>query len=190
MILVERSDQIETLVENTRTGKNLFIEGVFMQSEVKNRNGRIYPKGVLERALDAYNNNYVIERRALGELNHPEDRAQVDPAEACILIESLYWQGNDIVGKAKVLSTPKGQIVKGLLEGGWKGGVSSRATGSVKRMDEANVVQSDLQLWAVDVVDGPSAPSAFVNSLYEQHKHQLGKTLVEYINSLKLNRGY
>jgi hypothetical protein len=161
-----------------------------MQSEVKNRNGRIYPKAVLEKALHQYNANYVLERRALGELNHPEDRAQVDPTEACIIIESLSWHGNDIVGKARVLTTPKGQIVKSLLEGGWKGGVSSRATGSLKRVDEANIVQPDLQLWAVDVVDGPSAPSAYVNSLYEQHNAQLSIALVEYINSLKINKGF
>lgn len=185
MLLLERSDQIEVLVENSKVGKNMFIEGVFMQAEVKNRNGRVYPKSVLEKALNIYNENYVLQSRALGELNHPADRAQADPAEACILIESLSWHKNDIIGKAKVLSTPKGQIVKGLLEGGWKGGVSSRATGSTKRVDEANVVQPDLQLWAVDVVDGPSAPSAYVQSLYEQQQN-LSKFLQEYIHSLKL----
>jgi hypothetical protein len=185
MILIERSNQTELLVEETAQGRQLYIEGCFMQAEVKNRNGRMYPKAVLEKALDMYVSQYVNERRAIGELNHPADRAQADPAEAAILIDSLYWEGNDIIGKAKVLSTPKGQIVKGLLEGGWKAGVSSRATGSVKRIGESNVVQPDLTLWAVDVVDGPSAPDAFVSSLYEQ-SNNFNKYLQEYILSLKL----
>jgi hypothetical protein len=185
MILIETVNNTELLVENTPEGKQLYIEGCFMQSEVKNRNGRIYPKAVLEQAVDSYINNFVKERRAIGELNHPADRAQADPAEAAILIDSLYWKGNDVFGKAKVLSTPKGQIVKGLLEGGWKAGVSSRATGSVKTISGTPVVQPDLKLWAVDVVDGPSAPDAFVKQLYEQQEH-FSKHLLEFIKSIKL----
>jgi hypothetical protein len=185
MILIETVNNTELLVENTAEGKQLYIEGCFMQSEVKNRNGRIYPKAVLEQAVDSYINNFVKERRAIGELNHPADRAQADPAEAAILIESLYWNGNDVIGKAKVLSTPKGQIVKGLLEGGWKAGVSSRATGSVKTISGTPIVQPDLKLWAVDVVDGPSAPDAFVKQLYEQQEH-FSKHLLEFIKTIKL----
>jgi len=185
MLLIERSSNIETLVENTTEGKQMFIEGCFMQADVKNRNGRIYPKSVMEKALDDYVRDYVNERRAIGELNHPEDRAQADPKHAAILIESLSWNGNDIIGKARVLNTPNGQIVKGLLEGGWKAGVSSRATGSVTKKENANIVGSDLKLYAVDVVDGPSAPDAFVKTLYESHQN-FNKYLVEYIMSLNL----
>jgi hypothetical protein len=185
MILIERTSQTELLIEETAQGRQLYIEGVFMQSDVKNRNGRIYPKAILEAATNRYINEYVKTNRALGELNHPADRAQTDPAEAAILITELSWKGNDVVGKAKVLNTPKGQIVKGLLEGGWNAGVSSRATGSVKRVNGILEVQSDLQLFGVDCVDGPSAPDAFVNSLYESQEH-FTKYLQEYIRSIKL----
>jgi hypothetical protein len=185
MILIEHLPKTETLTEQTAEGKNLYIEGIFLQAEVKNRNGRVYPKSILESALDAYQRNFINESQAIGELNHPENRAQPDPAEACIIIESLSWHGNDIIGKAKVLNTPRGLVVKGLLEGGWRAGVSSRATGSVKLKEGTNFVQPDLVLYAVDVVNNPSAPDAYVKSLYEQNQN-VTKYILEYIKSLKL----
>jgi aryl-phospho-beta-D-glucosidase BglC (GH1 family) len=166
-LLIETSAQVETLVENTKEGgKQLNSEGICAQADVKNGNGRIYPKPIMEKAVQEYVTEYVQKRRALGELNHP-DRPYPDPAEGAILIESLSWQGNNVVGKAKVLNTPKGLIVKGLLEGGFNMGVSTRGLGSLIDNNGIKVVQDDLQYTAVDCVDNPSAPNAYVNPLME-----------------------
>lgn len=165
-LLIERSDDVSVLTEQTEAGKQLFIEGVFAQAEVRNGNGRLYPKAVLEKAVDQYQEKYISKRRALGELNHPE-RPFADPAEAAFLIESMTWQGNSVIGKAKVMNTPKGQIVKALLESGFNLGVSTRGLGSLKESNGLKVVQSDLMLTAVDGVDGPSAPDAYVTALTE-----------------------
>lgn len=165
-LLVEHSDNIEVLTEQTEDGKKLYIEGIFAQASIRNGNGRIYEKHIMEKAMGEYVDKYVSKRRALGELNHP-DYPTVDPAEACIRITELDWQGNDVYGKALVLNTPKGQIVKGLLEGGFNMGVSTRALGSLKEKNGAKYVQDDLMFTAVDCVDNPSAPDAYVNALSE-----------------------
>lgn len=165
-LLYESSFQVESLTENTPLGKQLYIEGIFAQAEVKNGNGRIYPISVMEKAVAQYNENYVSKRRALGELNHPP-RPFADPAEAAILIESFQMEGNNVIGKAKVLNTPKGQIIKGLLEGGFNLGVSTRGLGSLLEKNGAKVVQSDFMMTATDAVDMPSGPDCYVNSLYE-----------------------
>lgn len=165
-LLIEASHEVEVLHEATDSGKKMFIEGIFAQAEVKNGNGRWYSKGILEAAVDAYNTNFVSRRRALGELNHP-DRPFADPANAAILIESLTWDGNNVIGKARVLPTPQGQIVSGLLEGGFNMGVSTRGLGSLKESGGMKHVQSDLMLTAIDAVDNPSAPNAYVRQLFE-----------------------
>lgn len=174
-LLVESSDQIEVLTEQTDQGKQLYIEGIFAQAERKNGNGRIYERHVMEKAMDKYINEYVSKRRALGELNHP-DYPTVDPAEACIRITELKWDGNDVYGKALVLNTPKGQIVKGLLEGGFNMGVSTRALGSLKEKNGVKYVQDDLMFTAVDCVDNPSAPDAYVNTLSECKKWMINES--------------
>jgi hypothetical protein len=166
-LLVESSDSIEVLTEQTDQGKQLYVEGIFAQANKVNGNGRLYERRVMENAMDKYINEYVSKRRALGELNHPADRPMVDPAEAAILISELKWDGDDVYGKAKVLNTPKGQIVKGLLEGGFNMGVSTRALGSLKEKGGIKYVQDDLMFTAVDCVDNPSAPDAHVNALTE-----------------------
>ncbi len=165
-LLSENSTDIEVLTESTDSGKQLYIEGVFMQAEVKNGNGRMYKKHILESAVNKYQDQFVSARRALGELNHPS-RPFVDPSEAAIIIESLEWQGNNVIGKAKVLSTPKGQIVKGLLEGGFAMGVSTRGMGSIREQGGMKLVQSDFMLTAVDCVDNPSGPDCYVDPLME-----------------------
>lgn len=174
-LLIESSDQVEVLTEQTEQGKKLYIEGIFAQSEVKNGNGRIYERKVMETAMDKYITEYVDRRRALGELNHP-DYPMVDPAEACIRITELKWDGNDVYGKALVLETPKGQIVKGLLEGGFNMGVSTRALGSLKERNGVKYVQDDLMFTAVDCVDNPSAPKAYVNALTECQKWTINES--------------
>ena len=158
---------LETICEAKKDGsKNYFIEGVFMQSEKKNRNGRIYTKESLEKAVEKYVTEQVKTGRAVGELNHPEGPT-VNLDKVSHKITDLHWQGNDVVGKASILKTPMGQIVEGLLEGGVKLGVSSRGMGSLVQKNGASYVGDDFMLATVDIVQDPSAPSAFVNGVME-----------------------
>jgi hypothetical protein len=147
-------------------GKNHFIEGIFMQSESKNRNGRIYPRRVMEGAVSKYVTEQVKTGRAVGELNHP-DGPTVNLDKVSHKIESLEWKGNDVVGKARILDTPNGMIVKGLLDGGVQLGVSTRGMGSLERRNDAMYVKDDFILNTVDIVQDPSAPTAFVNGIME-----------------------
>ena len=147
-------------------GKNHFIEGVFAQSETKNRNGRIYEKRVMEKAVNKYVEEQVKTKRAVGELNHP-DGPTVNLDKVSHLIESLGMKGNDVIGKARILDTPNGQIVKGLLDGGVRLGVSTRGMGSLEQRNGAMYVKDDFMLNTVDIVQDPSAPTAFVNGIME-----------------------
>ena len=167
-LIAEYTEQnLEVLTEQDEKGKKKYIiEGIFMQAEQKNRNGRIYPKAVMEKALDKYNGEQVSKGRAVGELNHPEGPT-VNLDKVSHKIESLKWKGNDVVGKATILETPMGQIVQGLLDGGVNLGVSTRGMGSLKNGNDAMIVQEDFMLNAVDIVQDPSAPSAFVNGVME-----------------------
>ena len=160
-------NNLEILTEADEKGnKKYAIEGIFMQAEAKNRNGRIYPKPVMENALNKYNTEQVTKGRAVGELNHP-DGPTVNLDKVSHKIESLKWQGNDVVGKATILETPMGKIVQGLLDGGVHLGVSTRGMGSLERRGNAMYVKEDFLLNAVDIVQDPSAPSAFVNGVME-----------------------
>ena len=160
-------NNLEVLTEQNDNGEKTYaIEGIFMQAETKNRNGRIYPKEVMNKAVGKYINDQVSKGRAVGELNHPEGPT-VNLDKVSHKIESLDWKGNDVVGKATILETPMGQIVKGLLDGGVNLGVSTRGMGSLKNGNNAMVVQPDFMLNAVDIVQDPSAPSAFVNGVME-----------------------
>lgn len=162
-------EDTEILTEATKDGKkNLYIHGIFMQADKKNRNGRIYPKSILAEAVEVYIKDLVSSNRALGEISHPP-RINVDPVEASHLITELTWDGSNVIGKARILEgTPKGAILKGLVEGGVCMGVSSRAAGSVKKnRNGINEVQNDLRLSAIDAVTDPSAPDAFVHGLME-----------------------
>ena len=160
-------DNLEILTEARKDGsKKYSIEGVFMSAEQKNRNGRIYPRVVMENAVDKYVTEQVQKGRAVGELNHPEGPT-VNLDKVSHKIENLEWSGNNVVGKATVLETPMGKIVQGLLEGGVQLGVSTRGMGSLQRTNDAMVVKDDFLLNAVDIVQDPSAPSAFVNGVME-----------------------
>ena len=160
-------EQLEVVTEATKDGgKKYAIEGVFMSAEQKNRNGRIYPRMVMESAVDKYVTEQVSKGRAVGELNHPEGPT-VNLDKVSHKIESLDWKGNDVVGKAAILETPMGQIVRGLLDGGVKLGVSTRGMGSLENRGGAMIVKPDFLLNAVDIVQDPSAPSAFVNGVME-----------------------
>ena len=167
-LIAEFTDhKLDVLTEKTEGGgKRHFIEGVFMQSEAKNRNGRIYPKAIMEKAVDRYVTEQVKTGRAVGELNHPEGPT-INLDKVSHIIEGLDWKGNDVVGKARILETPMGNIVKGLLEGGVRLGVSTRGMGSLEERNGVMYVKDDFYLSTVDIVQDPSAPTAFVNGIME-----------------------
>lgn len=171
MMLTEWSSNIETLTEQTDNGKVLYLEGPMIMTEAKNRNGRIYPKGMMEKVVETYNRDYVKERRAIGELNHPA-RPFADPACAAIIVESLSWHGNNVIGKARVLNNPFGQQIKSLIEANFKMGVSTRGLGEVRERAGQKFVESYM-LNAIDAVDMPSGQNCYVNAVNES---------VEWIN--------
>jgi hypothetical protein len=161
------NDTLKCLIEKKENGeKSYVIEGVFAQADTKNRNGRIYPKAIMERAVGKYVTEQVNKKRAVGELNHPEGPT-VNLDKVSHLITELKFNGNDVVGKAQILDTPMGRIVKGLLEGGVQLGVSTRGMGSLENRNGAMVVKDDFILSTVDIVQDPSAPEAFVNGIME-----------------------
>jgi hypothetical protein len=160
-------NNLEVIIEANENGKKKYIiEGVFAQAETKNRNGRIYPMPVMEKAVGKYVGDQVSKGRAVGELNHPEGPT-VNLDKVSHKIESLDFQGNDVVGRATILETPMGQIVKGLLEGGVQLGVSTRGMGSLEQRNGTMYVKDDFMLNTVDIVQDPSAPNAFVNGIME-----------------------
>lgn len=153
--------------QNEKGEKEYFIEGIFMQSEIKNRNGRIYPKEVMKKEVSRYVNEFVKKSRAFGELGHP-DGPTINLDKVSHLITSLEEDGDNYIGKAKILSTPNGQIVRNLIDDGAKLGVSSRGLGSLEQKGGAQYVKSDFQLaTAGDIVADPSAPEAFVEGIME-----------------------
>jgi hypothetical protein len=168
-LMAEYIDQsIEAVITEAKDGKakSFAIEGVFAQAEQKNRNGRVYPKQIMESAVDKYVTEQVAQKRSVGELNHPEGPT-VNLDKVSHLITKLEWNGNDVIGKAQILDTPMGQIVKGLLEGGVQLGVSTRGMGSLETRSGVNYVRDDFILNTVDIVQDPSAPAAFVNGIME-----------------------
>ena len=172
LISEQWSDDVNYLVEeDPKTGKkHAYIEGVMLQTEVKNKNGRVYPKEVMQKEVKRYTKEYIDNNRAYGELGHPEGPT-INLERTSHLITDLYEDGNNFVGKAKILSTPMGNIVKNLLDDGARLGVSSRGMGSLKASNAkggVQMVQSDFQLaTAADIVADPSAPDAFVNGIME-----------------------
>ena len=160
-------NDLQCIVEKKEDGgKNYVIEGVFAQADQKNRNGRVYPRPIMEKAVGKYVTDQVSKKRAVGELNHPEGPT-VNLDKVSHLITDLKFEGNDVVGKAQILDTPMGQIVKGLLEGGVQLGVSTRGMGSLEQRNGAMYVKDDFILSTVDIVQDPSAPDAFVNGIME-----------------------
>ena len=158
---------LQVITEKRKDGtKEYTIEGVFMQADQKNRNGRIYEKNVLENAVNKYVTEQVKTGRAVGELNHPEGPT-INLDKVSHKITELKWKGSDVVGKASILNTPMGKIVEGLLEGGVKLGVSSRGMGTLVQKKGTSYVADDFMLATVDIVQDPSAPGAFVNGIME-----------------------
>jgi hypothetical protein len=166
LITETTQSEIQVLTEEKNGQKNYFIKGVFMESDTKNRNGRVYPGAIMDKEIGRYNNEYVKQNRAMGELGHPEGPT-VNLERVSHIIKNLSVDGKQIIGEAKIMDTPYGKIVKNLIDEGAKLGVSSRGMGSLKEQDGVNVVQEDFMLAAVDVVADPSAPNAFVNGIME-----------------------
>ena len=166
-LITETIEDVRLLTEEKDGKKLLYIEGVFLQSELKNRNGRMYPFSVLEREVKRYNEEYVQSKRALGELGHP-DGPTINLDRVSHRITSLKAEGNNFIGKAQILDTPMGNIAKNLLGEGVQLGVSSRGMGSIQKVEDCNVVADDFMLTtAADIVADPSAPDAFVNGIME-----------------------
>jgi hypothetical protein len=167
-LISEEVANVEYLTEQDETGKkNYKIKGIFMQADLKNRNGRVYPMEILDKEVKRYNKEYISEKRAFGELGHP-DGPTVNLERASHMITALYPDGKNFIGEAKILSTPMGNIVKNLMDEGAKLGVSSRGMGSLDQKNGANYVRNDFYLaTAADIVADPSAPSAFVEGIME-----------------------
>jgi hypothetical protein len=165
-LITETVEEVAYLTENKDGEKQYFIEGVFMQAEQKNKNGRVYPKQILAKEANRYVTEYVNKNRALGELNHPTGPS-VNLDRVSHKVTWLYENNNDFYGKAKILDTPCGQIVKNLMSEGVKLGVSTRGMGSLEKRGGINVVKEDFMLAAIDIVADPSAPNAFVNGIME-----------------------
>ena len=171
MLLITETnlDNIQLIKEDTVEGvpSSYFIEGIFMQAEKKNKNGRNYPKKILMKEVNRYNKEYVTNKRALGELGHPEGPT-VNLDRVSHMVTELREDGNDVYGRAKIMDTPMGKIVKNLIDEGANIGVSSRGMGSLKKNKKGiNEVQDDFMLSAVDIVSDPSAPDAYVNGIME-----------------------
>ena len=164
----EAVEDVEYICEEKESGKkNYKIRGIFMQADVKNRNGRVYPMEILQKEVAKYNKNFIQEKRAFGELGHP-DGPTVNLERVSHMITSLTPDGKNFIGEAKIMSTPMGEIVKNLMNEGAKLGVSSRGMGSLDQKNGANYVRDDFYLaTAADIVADPSAPNAFVEGIME-----------------------
>jgi len=204
-LFTELNENVEFLVEKDAKGdKSHFIRGIFMQAEMKNRNGRMYPLPVLENEVIRYNENYVQKKRAFGELGHPEGPT-INLDRVSHMITELYKEGNNFMGKAKIMGTPYGKIVKSLIDEGANLGVSSRGMGSLKPQRDTQIVQDDFHLaTAADIVADPSAPNAFVEGIMEgkewvwdngslhevrirEYKEQIDNSTREEREDMKLN---
>ena len=166
-LISEQINNAEYLVEEKNGKKEYKIRGVFLQSEIKNRNGRVYPREILTREVNRYTKEFINKNRAFGELGHP-DGPTVNLERVSHMIKALYPEGNNFIGEARVLDTPYGKIVKSLIDEGARLGVSSRGMGTLSNSQGANVVNNDFYLaTAADIVADPSAPDAFVEGIME-----------------------
>jgi hypothetical protein len=167
-LIKEHTEQVNLIVEEKLgKGKEYFIEGVFLQSNLKNRNGRVYPKEIMSKEVNRYNEEYIKKNRAFGELGHP-DSPTINLDRVCMMIKSLKEDGNNWVGRAKIMDTPYGKIVKNLIDEGAQLGVSSRGMGSLTQKNGVSMVGNDFMLaTAADIVADPSAPNAFVEGVME-----------------------
>ena len=166
-LISEAAENVEFITEEKKGGKSYKIRGIFMQADVKNRNGRVYPLDILRKEVTKYNKNFIQQNRAFGELGHP-DGPTVNLERVSHMITSLTPDGKNFIGEAKIMETPMGKIVKNLMDEGAKLGVSSRGMGSLNQKNGASYVRDDFYLaTAADIVADPSAPNAFVEGIME-----------------------
>ena len=166
-LITETIENLEFITEEKKGGKDYKIRGIFLQGDIKNRNGRVYPVDVLHKEVNRYNKEFVEKKRAFGELGHP-DGPTVNLERVSHMITSLKPEGKNFIGEAKVMDTPYGKIVKNLIDEGAQLGVSSRGMGSMKQVNGKNVINNDFYLaTAADIVADPSAPDAFVEGIME-----------------------
>ena len=166
-LISEEISNAEYIVEETNGNKNYKIRGIFLQSDLRNRNGRVYPKDILDKEVKRYNAEFINKKRAFGELGHP-DGPTVNLERVSHMITKLYPDGANFIGEAKIMNTPYGKIVKGLIDEGAQLGVSSRGMGSLEQRGGVNYVGKDFYLaTAADIVADPSAPDAFVEGIME-----------------------
>ena len=187
-LITEEISNAEYIVEEKNGKKNYAIKGIFMQSDVKNKNGRIYPKEILQKEVARYNREFINKNRAFGELGHP-DGPTVNLERVSHMIKSLTPEGSNFIGEARVLDTPYGKIVKSLIDEGASLGVSSRGMGTLVNTGGANIVKDDFYLaTAADIVADPSAPDAFVEGIMEGKEWVWNNGILkeQEINELKL----
>ena len=188
-LITEEIQNVEYIIEESKDGKKSYaIKGIFMQADVKNKNGRIYPQNILQREVVRYNRDFINKNRAFGELGHPEGPT-VNLERVSHMIKALYPDGNNFLGEAKILDTPYGKIVKSLIDEGARLGVSSRGMGTLQNTGNANLVKDDYYLaTAADIVADPSAPDAFVEGIMEGKEWvwDNGRLKEQDINELKL----
>ena len=165
-LITEHTDDLEYITEDVDGSRKYMIEGIFAQAEKQNRNGRVYPRTTLESATTKYINEQVSLGRAVGELGHP-DSPTINLDRVSHKITELRWDGDNVIGRAQILETPMGKIVKGLMDGQVRLGVSTRGMGSIKQSRGKTLVENDFMLSTVDIVQDPSAPEAFVNGIME-----------------------
>lgn len=188
---VDSGNSMDMIVEETNGKKCMYIKGIFAEAELKNRNGRIYPKEVLKSAINTYNEEYVLKGRAISELSHPEGRPQPKPEFASHLVTELKMDGNTVYGKAKVLDTPNGNILRGLLEGGVKFGVSTRGLGTLSERAGVRYVRDDYVITAIDAVTDPSSINAFVDAVNESQEWMItddGRIIESIKKEIKKNK--
>jgi len=187
-LITEEVTQAKYIVEERDGKKNYAIKGVFLQSDVKNKNGRIYPKEILQKEVHRYNREFIEKNRAFGELGHP-DGPTVNLERVSHMIKALHPEGNNFIGEARILDTPYGKIVKSLIDEGASLGVSSRGMGTLIQTGGANIVKDDFYLaTAADIVADPSAPDAFVEGIMEGKEWVWNNGVLkeQEVNELKL----
>jgi hypothetical protein len=189
-LITEHNDDLRYLTEEKNGEKKYMIEGIFAQADAQNRNGRVYPKKTLESATKKYQTEQVSRGRAVGELGHP-DSPTINLDRVSHKIVELNWDGNNVMGKAEILETPMGKIVRGLMDGEVQLGVSTRGMGSLKQEKGKTIVSDDFILSTVDIVQDPSAPDAFVNGIMEGYDFYYNEDEIiavkseEYYNKMK-----
>tara|TARA_Y100001937_G_scaffold120790_1_gene178531 strand:- start:1281 stop:1928 length:648 start_codon:yes stop_codon:yes gene_type:complete len=188
-LITEVNEEIKVLTEEDKGGKKqYFIEGIFMQAEQKNRNGRVYPKEILQKESERYSKEYVDKNRAYGELGHPEGPT-INLERVSHMIKELKEDGNNFVGKAKIMDTPYGNIVKNLMSEGATLGVSTRGMGSLEERNGVKVVKDDFYLaTAADIVADPSAPDAFVKGVMESKEWVWDNGIIKEVDVAKMKK--